>query len=120
MPAAVGLFRKFFRRGKSLPMSADGTRLPENVRAASELRPGQQAKVLCLGATATERHRTLTVFGVVPGALVTIVQQQPACVIKVGQTELALDRVIAREILVEPEDADPPGPRLVPEPPASS
>ena len=55
-------------------------------------------------------------FGVVPGAVVTIVQQQPACVIKVGETELALDREIAREILVEPEDADLSGPRLVPEP----
>ncbi len=74
--------------------------------------------MLCLGATATERHRTLTVFGVVPGASVTIVQQQPACVIKVGETELALDREIAREILVEPQDSERTGagPRLVPEP----
>jgi hypothetical protein len=46
---------------------------------------------------------------------VTIVQQQPACVIKVGETELALDRAIAREILVEPGDSDPSGPHLVPE-----
>jgi len=112
----VGLFRKFFRRGRSLPLAGDGTHLPETVRAASELRPGQQATVLCLGPTATERHRTLTVFGVVPGAAVTIVQQQPACVIKVGETELALDREIAREILVEPADTEPSGPRLVPEP----
>ncbi len=115
-PAAVGYFRKLFRRKRSLPQAGDGTHLPETVRAASELRPGTQATVLCLGATATERHRTLTVFGVVPGASVTIVQQQPACVIKVGETELALDREIAREILVEPADTEPSGPRLVPEP----
>jgi len=101
-PATVGMFRKLFKRRRSLPVAAGEARLPENVRAASELRPGERATVLCLGATATERHRTLTVFGVAPGAELTVVQQQPACVIKVGETELALDREIAREILVEP------------------
>ena len=115
-PAVVGLFRKFFQRRRSLPLAGESTHLPETVRAASELRPGQQATVLCLGPTATDRHRTLTVFGVVPGATITIVQQQPACVIKVGETELALDREIAREILVEPVEAELSGPRLVPEP----
>lgn len=112
-PAAVGLFRRLFTRRRSLPLAEQQATLPENVRAASDLRPGQRATVLCLGPTATERHRTLTVFGVVPGAGVTLVQKQPACVIKVGETELALDREIAREILVEPESEDPIGPRLV-------
>ena len=100
-PAAVGLFRKLFRTRRSLPQAPE-TRLPETVRAASDLRPGTRATVLCLGPSATERHRTLTVFGVVAGAELTVVQQVPACVIKVGETELALDREIAREILVEP------------------
>jgi Fe2+ transport system protein FeoA len=112
-PAAVGMFRKLFKRRRSLPVSAGEARLPETVRAASELRPGERATVLCLGSTATERHRTLTVFGVVPGAELAIVQQQPACVIKVGETELALDRDIAREILVEPREKEANGPRLV-------
>jgi Fe2+ transport system protein FeoA len=80
------------------------------VVTAQELKPGQRAKVLCLGATATERHRTLTVFGMVPGAEITLVQRQPACVLRVGETELAVDPEIAREILVEPS----PSPRPVP------
>ncbi len=107
-PAVVGLFRRMFRKGRSLPIAGQEPRLPETVRAVSDLRPGTRASVLCLGPTATERHRTLTVFGLVPGADVTVLQQQPACVIKVGETELALDREIAREILVEPA----PGPAL--------
>ncbi|MCL7963611.1 MAG: ferrous iron transport protein A, partial [marine benthic group bacterium] len=105
-PAAVGLFRRIFVRKRSLPVAASETHLPETVRAASELRPGQRATVLCVGATASDRHRTLTVFGVVPGAELRIVQQQPACVIRVGETELALDREIAREILVEPAEME--------------
>jgi hypothetical protein len=32
------------------------------------------------------------------------VQQQPACVIQIGETELALDLEIARDILVQPLD----------------
>ena len=115
-PAAVGLFRRIFVRKRSLPVAGSETHLPETVRAASELRPGQRGTVLCLGSTASDRHRTLTVFGVVPGAEVRIVQQQPACVIRVGETELALDREIAREILVEPADLEGDRPRLVEEP----
>jgi Fe2+ transport system protein FeoA len=52
----------------------------------------------------------------VPGAELRIVQQQPACVIRVGETELALDREIAREILVEPAEMEGDRPQLVGEP----
>lgn len=112
-PAAVGLFRRIFVRKRSLPVAANETHLPETVRAASELRPGQRATVLCVGSNASDRHRTLTVFGVVPGAAIRVVQQQPACVIRVGETELALDREIAREILVEPADSEREPPQLL-------
>lgn len=102
-PAAVSLVRRIFGRRRGLPQAGGTTPdLPESVVTAEELRPGQRGKVLCLGATATERHRTLTVFGMVPGAEITLVQRQPACVLRVGETELAVDREIAREILVEP------------------
>jgi Fe2+ transport system protein FeoA len=114
-PAAVGLFRRIFVRRRALPVAGGETHLPETVRAASDLRPGQRATVLCVGSTASDRHRTLTVFGVVPGAELRIVQQQPACVIRVGETELALDREIAREILVEPAGKETGGPQLLPE-----
>ena len=43
-------------------------------------------------------------FGLVPETEITIVQLRPACVIRVGETELALDREIAEEILVRETD----------------
>jgi Fe2+ transport system protein FeoA len=96
-PPAVSFVKRLFRR--RLPTV---TGLPPGVRTAAELRPGQKAKVLCLGSTVTDRHRTLTVYGLGPGAEITLVQQQPACVIQIGETELALDLDIARDILVQP------------------
>ncbi len=96
-PPAVSFVKRLFRR--RLPTV---TGLPPGVRTAAELRPGQKAKVLCLGSTVTDRHRTLTVYGLGSGAEITLVQQQPACVIQIGETELALDLDIARDILVQP------------------
>jgi len=100
-PPAVSFVKRLFRR--RLPTV---TGLPPGVRTAAELQPGQKAKVLCLGSTVTDRHRTLTVYGLGSGAEITLVQQQPACVIQIGETELALDLDIARDILVQPLDAD--------------
>ncbi len=100
-PPAVSFVKRLFRR--RLPTV---TGLPPGVRTAAELQPGQKAKVLCLGSTVTDRHRTLTVYGLGSGAEITLVQQQPTCVIQIGETELALDLDIARDILVQPLDAD--------------
>jgi len=78
--------------------------LPEQVRTVIELRPGQRAIVLCLGAGSPTRHNSLAVFGLVPGAELVLVQQSPSCVVRVGETELALDPDIARQILVHGAD----------------
>ena len=86
------------------------TSLPEGVVAASTLAAGDRATLVCMGLSTGTRERSLTVYGLVPGAEVEIVQQSPACVIRIDQTELALDREIADEILVEPEIAGSSGP----------
>ena len=64
-----------------------------------------------LGSTVTDRHRTLTVYGLGPEAEITLVQHQPACVIRIGETELAIDSDIARDILVQPLDSERTQPR---------
>jgi Fe2+ transport system protein FeoA len=94
-PPAVTWFKRVFRR--RLPVSAA---LPEGVRTAVDLNPGEQAEVVCLGRSAGTRSDTLTVFGLVPGSIIELIQRQPACVIRIDQTELALDPEIARDILV--------------------
>ncbi|KPJ94764.1 MAG: hypothetical protein AMS18_03125 [Gemmatimonas sp. SG8_17] len=80
---------------------AQQPRLPEGVVPLKELKRGEQARVICLGGDNGSRHNTLAVFGLVPEAEITLVQQLPSCVVRVGETELAVDPAIAREILVE-------------------
>jgi len=63
----------------------------------SALRPGQVGKVV------STRQEQLHVFGLIPGAQVTLQQKHPAYVIRVGFTELALDREIADRVVVEVE-----------------
>ncbi len=78
-----------------------GDALPEGVRPVTSLKSGDRATVLCMGGQNPSRHNTLAVFGLVPGAEVVLLQKQPSCVLRVGETELALDSDIAREILVQ-------------------
>ena len=64
--------------------------------SVDQLRTGQTASVLSLSGNPNK----LAVFGLVPGTEITLLQRRPACVVQVGETELALDREIARRILV--------------------
>lgn len=75
--------------------------LPEGIQPITSLKSCDRATVLCMGGQNPSRHNTLTVFGLVPGADVVLLQQQPSYVLRVGETELALDSDIAREILVQ-------------------
>ena len=80
-----------------------GTADPCEAMSVAELETGQQASVLSLSG---DRNR-LAVFGLVPGTEITLSQRRPAYVIQVGETELALDREIARRILVRRPQAAP-------------
>ncbi len=95
MPQSLSLLGRAFRK-----RSAGRTHLPERVHTLKDLRGGERGRVLCLGRVSSRRN-SLAVFGLVPEAEITLVQQQPACVVRVGETELALDADIARDILVE-------------------
>lgn len=96
-PRTVSLVDRLL--GRTAAVGAD---LPEGVRPLAELRSGATALVACLGGKNGNRQGTLSVFGFVPGAEITLLQQRPACVVRVGETELAIDADIAREILVRP------------------
>lgn len=85
---------------------AAGAELPRGVRPLASVEPGHRARVVCLGGRNGSRHGALSVFGFVPGAEVTVLQRRPATVVRVDETELAIDAAIAREILVEAPESD--------------
>ena len=94
-PQSLTWLQRVFRRPSPY------TDLPEHVITVQELKPGERARVLCLGTGGPQRHNSLAVFGLVPGAEIVLVQHHPSPVIQVEETELALDPAIAREVLVE-------------------
>ncbi len=74
---------------------------PTAVRTVADLKVGERAVVIGFGGGHGGRHHSLAVFGLVPEADIIVLQQRPACVVRVGETELALDGEIAREIVVQ-------------------
>lgn len=101
-PQAITWLQRLFRKPSAY------TDLPAHVTTVEQLAPGERARVLCLGTGGPQRHNSLAVFGVVPGAEIRLVQRQPSPVIQVEETELALDPAIAREVLVERLSQDVP------------
>jgi Fe2+ transport system protein FeoA len=64
----------------------------------SDMRPGQAGTVVAIHSEHAARLERLSVLGIVPGFPVTVVQRHPAFVLRVGFTELAVDREVAEEI----------------------
>jgi DtxR family Mn-dependent transcriptional regulator/ferrous iron transport protein A len=93
-----GRFQRLFRLGRR-----HARRLEPESPTVLDLERGARARVLHLHG---ERARdALAVFGLVPGADFELLQKSPAFVLRVGETELALDREVASRILVEPAAA---------------
>lgn len=71
-----------------------------NVLPVKSLKKGEQANVVCLASASSSLRNTLAVFGLIPGSEITLIQRYPSCVVRIGETELALDSDIARKIMV--------------------
>lgn len=68
----------------------------------SNLRTGQEGQVAYVGTEDRRRLEQLSSLGIVPGAALRLLQNRLAAVVRVGETELALDFDIARLIYVWP------------------
>jgi Fe2+ transport system protein FeoA len=65
-----------------------------------ELKPGQSAQVVELKSNDPARLERLGAFGLVPGSLVYLEQTRPAIIFYIGETEISVDEMVAREIMV--------------------
>ncbi len=75
-------------------------------RTVADLQPGESARVDCLYCERAARCERLMAYGLTQGQTVTLVQRSPAYVVRVEETELALDEEMARCIGVEPLSRD--------------
>ena len=75
----------------------------KNLQPLASLPPGTRGTVARVTRDLTSRAERLAAMGVSPGAAVTVLQTFPGIVFECDQTELAVERLVARSILVEVE-----------------
>ncbi len=97
-PRVVSWLGRLFGRGDECAKEAQGA------PTVCDMHNGQRARVKGVLTSKGRRHNTLATFGLVAGSDVELLQRRPEYVIRVGETELALDADIARDILIEPSD----------------
>ena len=67
----------------------------------TKLRSGESGIIVRIASSAPERLVKLSSLGVIPGVRVTLVQRNPAVVLQIAETSIALDGEVADDILVE-------------------
>ncbi len=96
------------------PNSPDGKPIPRGqccamfkqemkplVGPLADLMPGDQAKIVFITPGSHSRLDRLSAMGVVPGSVVKLHQKKPSYVIQLGETMIAVDKDITREIFVK-------------------
>ena len=76
---------------------------PSDTHPLSSLRPGARGRVKRVTRDLTGRTERLAALGVSPGATIQVLQTFPGIVFECDQTELAVERGVARSIFVEVE-----------------
>jgi DtxR family Mn-dependent transcriptional regulator len=96
------------------PNSPDGKPIPRGecctmfkqemkplVHPLADLTPGDQAKIVLITPGSHSRLDRLSAMGVVPGSIVKLHQKRPSYVIQLGETMIAVDKDITKEIFVK-------------------
>jgi DtxR family Mn-dependent transcriptional regulator len=90
---------------RPIPPGACCTRLTETIQplvtSLAHFDVGQPARIMFISPRRHERLDRLSSLGIVPGQTVRLHQRHPCFIIQVGETELALDTEIVREIYVK-------------------
>jgi DtxR family Mn-dependent transcriptional regulator len=96
------------------PNSPDGKPIPRGkccamfrqemkplVAPLADLMPGDHAKIVFITPESHSRLDRLSAMGVVPGSTVKLHQKRPSYVIQIGETMVAVDKEITKEIFVK-------------------
>jgi ferrous iron transport protein A len=67
-----------------------------------KMKPGQQGRIMCLHYIDAAYLHKLMALGVLPGETVMMLQTFPVYVVQIGYTQIALDRLLAESVEVEP------------------
>jgi DtxR family Mn-dependent transcriptional regulator len=91
--------------GKAIPPGPCCARFRRDVeplvRPLPDLNLGEQGRVVFIAPKSKGRLERLSSLGLTPGSVVRLAQRRPSYVVEIGETTLALDEEIAREIYVK-------------------
>ncbi len=91
--------------GKPIPRGECCTMFRQEVKPLvgplADLVPGEQAKIVFITPGSHSRLDRLSAMGVVPGSVVRLHQKRPSYVIQLGETMIAVDKDITKEIFVK-------------------
>lgn len=76
------------------------------VLSVTELAPGERGRVVFIAPKHHDRLDRLSSLGLVPGVVVKLHQKQPTYVLDIGETSIAIDFEIAKEIFVRKHAKD--------------
>ena len=86
-------------RSKRQPAPPEDLRV--DVRSLASLEPGTKGRVARVTRDLTGRAERLAALGVSPGATIRVLQTFPGIVFECDQTEMAVERAVARAIFVD-------------------
>ena len=90
--------------GKAIPPGNCCEKVNKEIRPVvaplTELRSGDKAKISYIVTKYHERLDRLSSMGLLPGVQIRLHQRQPTYIIQMGETQIALDTAIARDIYV--------------------
>jgi Fe2+ transport system protein FeoA len=78
----------------------------EGLVSLAHLKPGTRGRIARVTRDLTPRAERLAAMGVSAGASVMVLQTFPGIVFECDQTELAVERLVARSILVEVDECE--------------
>ncbi len=91
--------------GKPIPRGVCCARFKKEVKplvvSIKDLEPGDEGRIVFITPKEHARLDRLGSLGIIPGSTIRLHQKSPTYVIKIGETDLALDREIAKEIYVK-------------------
>jgi DtxR family Mn-dependent transcriptional regulator len=91
--------------GKPIPRGACCSMFKQEMKPLvtplADLLPGDQAKIVFITPGSHSRLDRLSAMGVVPGSIVKLHQKKPSYVIQLGETMIAVDKDITKEIFVK-------------------
>jgi DtxR family Mn-dependent transcriptional regulator len=91
--------------GKPIPRGACCSMFRQEMKPLvaplADLMPGEQAKIVFITPESHSRLDRLSAMGLTPGSMVKLHQKRPSYVIQLGETMIAVDKDITKEIFVK-------------------